>query len=85
MTQVTPGTKTITNPAKPSSSGGTYSQTTHYDEFGRRTARTDRTNHGYGNKSDSNYHSDPHHHQYDPKTQEQLRNTDGKKNFPGEY
>lgn len=45
-TQVTPGTRTVNNPAKPSSSGGTYHSTTHYDQFGRQIGQTHRTSHG---------------------------------------
>ncbi|UTW45819.1 VCBS repeat-containing protein [bacterium SCSIO 12696] len=76
--QVTPGTRTINDVEKPSSSGGTYHQTTHYDEFGREVGRTDRTTHG--REID---HPNPHHHRIDPVTRERLKNTEGSRIWPG--
>ncbi|QUJ67402.1 type IV secretion protein Rhs [Photobacterium sp. GJ3] len=76
--QVTPGTRTINDVEKPSSSGGTYHQTTHYDEFGRRVGRTDRSTHGRASD-----HPNPHHHRRDPVTNERIKNKDGSRIWPG--
>ncbi len=78
-TQVTPGTRTINDPAKPSSAGGTYHSTTHYDEFGRQIGQTHRTTHG---RSD---HPNPHHHHHrrDPVTGEKLKTPGGSRTWPG--
>ncbi|GEM_PF-1082216 len=76
-TQVTPGTRTVNDPAKPSSAGGTYHSTTHYDEFGRLIGQTHRTTHG---RSD---HPNPHHHRRDPVSKENLRTPRGSRIWPG--
>ncbi len=76
--QVTPGTRKVNNAAKPSTTGSSYHQTTHYDEFGRNIGRTDRTTHG--RPSD---HPDPHHHRRNPITGERIRNPSGSTVWPG--
>ncbi|MCB9756679.1 MAG: RHS repeat-associated core domain-containing protein [Myxococcales bacterium] len=53
----------VTNPAKPSSRGGTYETTAHYDPYGRLIGRTDETTHNMPRA-----HANPHHHRYDPAT-----------------
>lgn len=53
----------VTNPTKPSSRGGTYETTAHYDQYGRMIGRTDETTHGMPRA-----HANPHHHRYDPAT-----------------
>ncbi|MEW8660623.1 MAG: RHS repeat-associated core domain-containing protein [Candidatus Thiodiazotropha endolucinida] len=78
--QVTPGTRTTNDYAKPSSAGGTYHSTTHYDQFGRRTGQTHRTTHG---RPDS--HPNPHHHRRDPITGERLRSPNGSRTWPGHF
>ncbi len=82
-TQVTPGTRTV-NYEKPSSRGGTYHRTDHYDEYGRQIGRTDRTHHGYKDPDSPQFHPNPHHHRRDPVTGEELRNpTTGDRTWPG--
>lgn len=71
-TQVTPGVRVVNDYEKPSSAGGTYHQTTHYDEFGRLIGRTDRTSHG-----DAATHPNPHHHRIDPRNGKRLKGPDG--------
>ena len=83
LEQVTPGVRTI-NQEKPSSAGGTYHQTVHYDEFGRTIGRTDRTNHGYSDPKASNYHPNPHHHRVNPINKQNLKDPNtGSKVWPG--
>mgnify|MGYP006914514582 CR=1 FL=1 len=77
-TQVTPGTRTTNDPAKPSSAGGAYSSTTHYDEFGRQIGQTHNTDHG---RPDN--HPTPHHHRRDPRNGERLKNASGSHVWPG--
>jgi len=82
-TQVTPGTRTV-NVDKPSSSGGTYHSTTHYDEYGRQIGQTHRTNHGYSDPSSSQFHPNPHHHRRNPITGEKLKDPNsGSRTWPG--
>ncbi len=81
--QVTPGTRTI-NEMKPSSGGGQYHKTTHYDEFGRQIGQTHRTSHGYSNPNGKHYHPNPHHHRRDPITGEKLKDPNtGSRTWPG--
>jgi hypothetical protein len=82
-TQVTPGTRTV-NVEKPSSSGGTYHSTTHYDEFGRQIGQTHRTHHGYSNPDSPQFHPNPHHHRRNPITGEKLKDPQtGSRTWPG--
>jgi len=88
LEQVTPGTRVTNDLDKASSSGGTYHRTTHYDEFGREIGQTHRSNHGYSDKSDTQYHPNPHHHRRNPISGEWLKypgRTPGgpKKTWPG--
>ena len=79
--QVTPGTETIETWKKSSGSDEVYKKTGHYDEHGRLKAIDDYTDHGRPND-----HPNPHHHRFDPKTGEQLRNpATGTKIWPGTY
>jgi hypothetical protein len=78
-TQIEPGTRTVTI-QKPSRSGGTYTSTSHYDEFGRLTGQTHRTDHG---RPDT--HPSPHHHRRDPITGENIKAPDGSKVWHGLY
>ena len=79
-TQVTPGTRTV-NIDKPSSSGGTYHSTTHYDAYGRQIGQTHRTSHGRPHD-----HPNPHHHRRDPVTGEKLKDgRTGSRTWPGLY
>jgi hypothetical protein len=66
-TQVEPGTRRITE-QKPSSrkQGEVYERTTHYDEHGRSTGQTHKTDPG-----EPDVHPNPHHHKRDPKTGQQ--------------
>lgn len=76
--QVTPGTRTV-NIDKPSSSGGSYHSTTHYDAAGRQVGQTHRTSHGRPHD-----HPSPHHHRRDPRTGERLKNPEtGSVTWPG--
>ena len=84
-TQIAPGTRTVTI-EKPSSKGGTYSSTTHYDEYGRQVGQTHRTHHGYSDPTSAQFHPNPHHHRRDPITGEQLRDpSTGSRTWPGEF
>ena len=84
-TQIAPGTRTATI-EKPSSKGGTYSSTTHYDEYGRQVGQTHRTHHGYSDPTSPQFHPNPHHHRRDPITGEQLRDpSTGSRTWPGEF
>ena len=78
LTQTTPGTRTVNDLAKPSSSGGTYHKTTHYDEYGRQIGQTHRTTHGRPAN-----HPNPHHHRRDPATGERLKAPNGSRTWPG--
>nr|WP_315491522.1 RHS repeat-associated core domain-containing protein [uncultured Rhodoferax sp.] len=83
LTRTTPGNRTYTD-TKASSAGGTYTQTTHYDEFGRLVGRTDYTHHGRSNPADPQFHPNPHHHRIDPVTGGQSKNpATGNKVWPG--
>ena len=83
-TQVTPVTRTVNISNKPSSKGGTYHSTTHYDEYGRQIGKTHRTNHGYSNPKGEHYHPNPHHHRRDPVTGEKLKDPNtGSRTWPG--
>lgn len=75
---MTPGVRTVNDPTKPSSAGGSYHSTTHYDEYGRLIGQTHRTDHGRAQD-----HPDPHHHRRDPVTGEKLKSPDGSRAWPG--
>lgn len=47
------------------STGKLEKSTIEYDQYGRQVKRTDYTNHGYGDKTKPEYHSDPHTHTYE--------------------
>jgi hypothetical protein len=77
-TQVSPGIRTV-NIDKPSSKGGTYHSTSHYDEYGRLIGQTHRTDHARPHD-----HPSPHHHRRNPKTGEQLKDPrTGSRTWPG--
>lgn len=78
--QISPGKRVINDYAKPSSKGGTYHSTSHYDEFGRSIGQTHRTNHGRPND-----HPNLHHHRRDPITGEKLKTNDGSSVWPGPF
>lgn len=85
--QITPGIRSVDS-IKASSIGGTYRQTTHYDEFGRRIGRTDRSNHGRSDPLSKDFHPDPHHHRELPATinhtrQDLVNPATGSKVWPG--
>lgn len=59
--QVPPGTDSITDQKKSSSSDEVYERETVYDEYGRRVGNTDYTDHGR-----PDVHDNPHHHSNPP-------------------
>jgi RHS repeat-associated protein len=68
-TEVTPGTKAVTD-MKPSSrdKGAIYERTTHYDEYGRSKGQTHMTDHG-----EPNVHPNPHHHLRNPNNGQNIK------------
>nr|WP_288144867.1 RHS repeat-associated core domain-containing protein [Hafnia paralvei] len=63
--QVTPGTNELTHYKFNTKTGELEYSTVKYDQYGRQIERVDHTSHGYGNPSDSDYHSNPHIHNYE--------------------
>lgn len=63
--QVTPGTRELEHYKFNPDTGELEYSTIKYDQYGRQIQRTDYTNHGYGNPSAPDYHSNPHVHDYE--------------------
>ncbi|EJE3221915.1 RHS domain-containing protein [Salmonella enterica] len=63
--QVTPGTKELEHYKYNPKTGELEYSTVKYDEYGRQVERIDYTDHGYGDPSSPDYHSNPHIHTHE--------------------